>query len=294
MEMYGDGFMRIDKIINNNIVGAYDADGKEIVVMGRGLGFKMKKGQTIPEEKIEKIFRMDNQKSFDEFESLVTDIPIEHIQVSSDIITYAMENLGKKINQNIYIALTDHISFAIERYKKGLDFSNPLLWDVKRFYPNEYKIGEYGVKLINSRMGVKLLEDEAASIALHIVNAEYNTSANEIVNITEIVKNILDIIKNFFKIKIDEESLHYERFVTHIIYLIQRVSKNELLNDDDDGYRKMMWKLYPDDYDCSRKVGSYIETKLKHKLTEEELLYLTVYIRRVRIYENKKQNITVQ
>lgn len=35
MEMYGDGFMRIDKIINNNIVGAYDADGKEIVVMGR-------------------------------------------------------------------------------------------------------------------------------------------------------------------------------------------------------------------------------------------------------------------
>ena len=59
--------MKIDKIINNNIVSALDADGKEVIVMGRGLGFGMKAGREIPQAKIEKIFRLDSQNSMDRF-----------------------------------------------------------------------------------------------------------------------------------------------------------------------------------------------------------------------------------
>ena len=48
--------MKISKVINNNIVSSVDEDGREIVVMGRGIGFKVREGAEIPAERIEKIF----------------------------------------------------------------------------------------------------------------------------------------------------------------------------------------------------------------------------------------------
>ena len=36
--------MIIGKIINNNVVSSWDEEGKEIIVMGRGLGFQKKAG----------------------------------------------------------------------------------------------------------------------------------------------------------------------------------------------------------------------------------------------------------
>ena len=46
--------MKIDKIINNNLVRAFE-NNKEIIVMGCGLGYKKKIGEIIDEKKIEKV-----------------------------------------------------------------------------------------------------------------------------------------------------------------------------------------------------------------------------------------------
>lgn len=167
--------MKIDKIINNNIVSAIEADGKEVVIMGRGLGFGMKPGKEIPEGKIEKVFRLDSQNSTDKFKELLANLPLEHIQASTEIINYAKSVLNRRLNQSIYITLTDHINFAIERFKERMVFTNPLLNEIKTFYKEEYLVGEYAVALIERRIGIKLPVDEAGFIALHIVNAEYNT-----------------------------------------------------------------------------------------------------------------------
>ena len=50
--------MRIEKIINNNVISAMDGDGTEVVVMGRGIGYRMKQEMEVPQEKIEKIFQL--------------------------------------------------------------------------------------------------------------------------------------------------------------------------------------------------------------------------------------------
>ena len=47
--------MIIEKIINNNIISAYDEAGAELVVMGRGIGFGTKPGKKVPEARIEKV-----------------------------------------------------------------------------------------------------------------------------------------------------------------------------------------------------------------------------------------------
>ena len=275
--------MKIDKIINNNIVSAIEADGKEVVIMGRGLGFGMKPGKEIPEGKIEKVFRLDSQNSTDKFKELLANLPLEHIQASTEIINYAKSVLNRRLNQSIYITLTDHINFAIERFKERMVFTNPLLNEIKTFYKEEYLIGEYAVALIERRIGITLPVDEAGFIALHIVNAEYNTAMRDTIDITNLIQNVVKIVKEYFSMDLDETSLNYQRFVTHLRFLAQRIIGGEMLNSENPEFNQLISQMYPEEYACSLKLKDYIQVTYHHDVTEEETAYLAVHIKRIRI-----------
>ena len=275
--------MKIDKIINNNIVSAIEADGKEVVIMGRGLGFGMKPGKEIPEGKIEKVFRLDSQNSTDKFKELLANLPLEHIQASTEIINYAKSVLNRRLNQSIYITLTDHINFAIERFKEKMMFTTPLLNEIKTFYKEEYLIGEYAVALIERRIGITLPVDEAGFIALHIVNAEYNTAMRDTIDITTLIQNVVKIVKEYFSMDLDETSLNYQRFVTHLRFLAQRIIGGEMLNSDNPEFNQLISQMYPEEYACSLKLKDYIQVTYHHDVTEEETAYLAVHIKRIRI-----------
>lgn len=275
--------MKIDKIINNNIVSAIEADGKEVVVMGRGLGFGMKPGKEIPEGKIEKIFRLDSQNSMDKFKELLANLPLEHLQASTEIINYAKSVLNRRLNQSIYITLTDHINFAIERFKERMVFTNPLLNEIKTFYKEEYLIGEYAIALIERRIGITLPVDEAGFIALHIVNAEYNTVMRDTIDITNLIQNVVKIVKEYFSMNLDETSLNYQRFVTHLRFLAQRIIGGEMLNSDNPEFNQLISQMYPEEYACSLKLKDYIQETYHHSVTEEETAYLAVHIKRIRM-----------
>ena len=257
--------MLIEKIINNNIVSAVDSKGREVVVMGRGLGFGMKPGRQIQENKIEKVFRIKSQTLAEQFKDLLADMPLEHVKVSSDIITYAKENLKLKLNQSIYV----------------IKPQNALLWEIKRFYSREYELGMYAVKTIEEKLRIRLPEDEAGFIALHFLNAEYGTDIRDAVKFPNLVKKILEIVEEKLQIELDETSLHYERFVTHIKFLLQRVYRKELLPDEESELAELMQKKYQKEYDCSKMVAAYIEEETKCSLSGEEIMYLAIHIRRV-------------
>ena len=174
--------MVIEKVINNNIVSAYDDTGKEVVIMGRGIGFGTKPGREVAEQKIEKIFRIKSQSLADQFKELLANMPLEHAQISNDIISHAKKHLKLKLNQSIYVTLTDHINFAIERFTQGIKPENALLWEIKRFYQQEYQLGKYAVDMIWERLHIALPDDEAGFIALHFVNAEYGTDIRDALN----------------------------------------------------------------------------------------------------------------
>lgn len=273
--------MKITKVINNNVVCAHDSNNKEVVVMGKGIGFNAKEGELINKSKIEKTFKAESQSTINKLKELLEKLPMEHIRVSHEIISYAKRTLGKRLNQNIYITLTDHINFAVHRYNNGLRFSNPLLWEVKQFYKSEFLIGQYAIELIEKRLGITMTEDEAANIALHIVNAEYNTDMKDAMKITTLIGDILAIVVDFYGMELDEESLHYSRFVTHLKFLSQRVFMNDLLQNTDDVLVDAITKAYPKEYECSLKIKKYIEDNYEQNISYEELAYLTVHIKRV-------------
>ncbi|HIY18310.1 MAG TPA: PRD domain-containing protein [Candidatus Blautia avistercoris] len=273
--------MVIDKIINNNVVSAYDDQGKEVVIMGRGIGFGKKPGKPVDESRIEKIYQIKSQSVAEQFKELLSNMPLEHIQISNDIISYAKKHLQLKLNQNIYVTLTDHINFAIERYSQGIKPENALLWEIKRFYTQEYELGKYAVDLIEERLHIRFPADEAGFIALHFVNAEYGTDLSAALKFPNLLKDILKIVTEELEIELDEQSLHYERFVTHVKFLLQRVYKKELLMDEERELEELLSNKYKREYACSKKVAAYIEKATETRISGVEVMYLAIHIRRV-------------
>lgn len=151
----------IEKVINNNIISAYEKSGAEVIVMGRGIGFKKKQGEMVPADQISKIFRIKSRTLAEQFKELLANMPLERVRISDEIISHAKDHLKLKLNQSIYVTLTDHINFAIERVSQGIEPQNALLWEIKRFYPQEFQLGIYALELIQDRLDILLPEDEA-------------------------------------------------------------------------------------------------------------------------------------
>ena len=271
----------IEKVINNNIISAYEKSGAEVIVMGRGIGFKKKQGEVVPADQISKIFRIKSRTLTEQFKELLANMPLERVRISDEIISHAKDHLKLKLNQSIYVTLTDHINFAIERVSQGIEPQNALLWEIKRFYPQEFQLGIYALELIHDRLGILLPEDEAGFIALHFVNAENGTDIRDAVKFPDQMQAIVDIVERDLGILLDESSLHYERFMTHIKFLIQRIYRKELLSSEDRELSLLMQRKYPREYQCSLKVAEYIMQATGSRLSEEEIMYLSVHIRRV-------------
>lgn len=275
--------MKIKKVVNNNIVISDDSSDKEVVVMGRGIGFQKKIGEVIDESMIEKVYIDSDELSVSKLTQLLSEIPLEHIQVANEIISFAKVSLGQKLSDKIYLTLSDHINYAIERVNEGIPIKNELLWEIKRFYNHHYLIGREALSMIQNKLGVTLPEDEAGFIALHIVNAELDMDkVSQIAEMTEVIQNILNIIKYHFNIELDEYSLNYERLITHLKFFAQRLFTDVSLDEEDDSFIFMLKEKYKEEYECTLKVRDYILKEYGRDLQENELIYLTIHIRRVR------------
>lgn len=275
--------MKIEKVVNNNIVIARDAQEQELIAIGKGIGFQQKKGNPIDPTLIEKTFVNSDAKSSNRLLKLLSNIPIEHVQIANDIINYAKTSLGQDLNENLYLTLTDHINFAIERFENGVPIQNALLWEIKRFYNHEFLIGKEALVMIQQKLGYQLPEDEAGFIALHIVNAKLkNSNVEQITEMTRIIQNILKIVTYEFNVSLDEYSLDYERFITHLKFFVQRLFVGQKLeNKDENDFIFILKEKYRKEYQTALKISEYIENDFNRRLESDELMYLTIHINRI-------------
>ena len=277
--------MIINKVLNNNVVTIISENGEEAVVMGRGLAFQKKKGDEIDESKIEKIFVLENKSINEKLLTLVNDIPAKYLEIAEDIIKYAENKLSTKLNENIYLTLTDHISFAISRVEKNLEIKNAMLWDIKRLHKDEFAVGIHALRVIKENLNVELPEDEAASIAMHILNGELDQEMPEIVDMIKLIEEILKMVKYHFNIEFDEDSINYYRFVTHLKFFTQRLSSGRYYEDNDNDLFDMIKLKYPKSYECTKRIEGFVKQKYNTQLTKEEMLYLIIHTARV-VHEN--------
>ncbi|HIQ99697.1 MAG TPA: PRD domain-containing protein [Candidatus Scybalocola faecavium] len=272
---------RIERVINNNVVCSVNGKGEEIILRGKGIGFQKKPGMEVDASLVEGIFTLEKSQTKNKLVQLLEDIPEIYIEITSQIVDHAKETLGKSLNENIYVTLTDHIHFAIERKQKHLEYVNPLLWEIKSFYTGEYQVGLWALDLIHKRLGQRLKEDEAGFIALHIVNAQLGIQMDHMYRVTEMIGGILKIVEEYYGRHFDTDSMDYERFITHLKFFGQRLFKNKTYGQEDPGFHKMIKERYAKDYGCAMRIRLYIKKNYQKEIGTEEITFLTVHLRRL-------------
>lgn len=281
--------MKVAKILNNNVVIVLDAHQREQVVMGRGLGFQKRPGDTLDEALIEKVFALQNNSLMAHLIALLNQIPPEVMIACDRIIELARGRLGP-LQESLYITLTDHCHCAIERQKQGITLRNVMQWEIKRLYPKEFHLGLEALDIIKTRLGITLTEDEAGFIALHLVTGQMHNEMPEVMHITRVMQEILNIVKYQLRLEYDQESLSYQRFVTHLKFFAQRMLNHRSVVDDDVTLHKAVQTNYPQAWRCALKIGEHLVQRYHCELTTEEVMFLTFHIERVR---KESQDINV-
>lgn len=282
--------MKIDRILNNNVVIVLGDRQQETIVMGKGIGFNKKPGELIDSVKVEKVFSLNNPYS-DHFTALLEKVPANCISATEEIIALATSSLTAKLHPSVMISLVDHLHYALERFADNVVIPNALLWEIKKLYVQEYRIGKAALEIIFRHTGVFLPEDEAGYIALHLVNAQLNDNMQNTMKITRFMQDILSMVQYHFNFTYNEEALSYQRFITHLKFFAQRVLNNlssvQATIDkggcmEDPPLSQLVRQKYVIAHQCSEKVNKYIQLHHSHALTDDEMMFLTIHIEQLR------------
>lgn len=225
----------------------------------------------------------NNQEVLSRFKELVVDIPLEYLEIGEEIMDEARLSLGKALNDNIYISMVNHIYTAVVRAKDDILVKNALLWDIQRFYKEEYAIGKKSLEIIEKKTGVLLPNDEAGFIALHIVNVELDEdNMDHIFQVTKVIQEIMTIVKYHFHAEFDTSNVYYYRFITHLKFFALRLLKDNQFNEDEENELLDVVKdKYCTSYECVLKIKDFLEKKYNYTLQEDEIVYLTIHVHRV-------------
>lgn len=270
--------MKIIRKINNSAAVALDSLGNEIIVLGKGLGFPEVPYELYDLSKIERTFYDINSKYY----SLISQIPQPILMATAEIAELAEEMLQTQLNPNFPITLADHINFANERIKNGFDLTSAIAYDIQHLYKKEYEISKKALQIIKKITGLSLPENEAIYIALNLINAESSDNdMHQTMRDARIITDVKRMIEKNLDIIIDTESYNYSRFVTHLRYLIQRLSMDSDIEIKDKIMLGTLVMQYPEIYNCANQISEYFKDRWNWKCINDELLYLMLHIKRL-------------
>ena len=248
--------------------------------MGRGLGFALRAGDELDDTKVEKRFRMETPDDARRLTDLFSTLPAQQIELCSVIVDRATQDLGRKLSPSVYLTLTDHICFAIDRLRSGTTFQNTLLAEVRTFYPREYTVGKYALELLARELDVHFPDDEAASIALHLVNAEYENSISDTLRITQTLHDILTTLEGWPHLRLDTESRFYDEFTVQLKFLVLRAFAGDIPPRGDERFVASVRQCYPDEFRCAQQIVEGLERRTRNTLAPEEQAYLAAILHR--------------
>ena len=126
---------------------------------------------------------------------------------------------------------------------------------------------------------------EACSIAMHLVNSERADGRvddmDEVMRTLSSIDEVTNIVEREFGITVDRASYNYARFTTHLRYLIKRLKADRASSDSNADLFARISHDFPDVSACADAIASYLEDRFGRACSEEERLYLMMYINRV-------------
>ncbi|WP_459127572.1 PRD domain-containing protein [Latilactobacillus curvatus] len=275
--------LTIKKVLNSSVVLATDAQDAELIILGKGIGYGKKPGMQVEDDIGNQWFVPVAAPQLKQVMALLEEMPSEVIEVTGQINQYAIQQLNQKLNEGLTFALMDHINFALQRLSNGMHIQNKLYWEVQNYYPEEFRIGEFSVRLINEKFNVTLPKEEIANIAFHIINVEKEgINDYDSMKVTALVDDVVSLIRYQVKNQIQTGSISYQRLITHIKFFAERLLSNQQLTGSDSFMNQHLRQKYPEATQIADLIVKFIDRKYQLTITEEELIYLIVHIERNR------------
>lgn len=275
--------LQVIKVLNTSVVLALEDGITQVVVMGKGIGFRQSIGSVLELSDADKVFVLKDRTLSRNIIRLAADLDAAVFEIAKDAIDYAKEKFGMKLMDHIYLALTDHLAFAIKRAEEDMALPNFYSTEVRRFNPEEYAVACYTLKLVRSKTGLELPEGETSNIAFHFINAQREHPQNKNnLRIESFVNNILDIVRYTFQIDYQKDSITYSRFLSHLQAFAQRLVLRQQLPEETDLflYNEVI-TAYSREFSCVKKIAQFLSNQHGMSLCNQEMLYLVMHIHRV-------------
>lgn len=269
---------RAIKTLGNNVLLAQQEDGLQVLLMGKGIGFGVKKGEIVDASGEDKtVFTvLDDRVDASRFKQLSLDEEAVR-RATKEIVRLARKKLGIT-DEKLFDALLDHISFAVERMKIGLPIENPFIGEITILCAREYEIADAAAKLISDNLQVDIGEAERGFIALHLYSARRHKHINTAMKDARVYQQALEMIGRRFSREIGAQSAASKSFLMALNRLLSASSHEIVLEMP----LKQHVRLTMREYDrIAKDVSDMIEREVGIPLGEDARAYLALDICRL-------------
>lgn len=274
--------MEVLRVFNNNVVLARRDDGQDVIATGRGLGFQAKPGGRVDESHVVRVFVPDVGRDGDALGSLVAAIPPAHLDLAGRALESVRERLTFELGSATVVALADHLSFAHERHRQGIEVEYPLRAEVSHLYPEELRIAGRILEFVEQHSAISLPDGEVVPVAMHLVTAGFSGGdLSATYRMTGVINQIFDVLEQVLPVPIDRESVNAARFIVHLRYFFVRAHDDRQLDDSSDKLGEGVRRAFPEAYAAARRLQTVMELRLGEPVSSAELTYLSIHVARM-------------
>lgn len=269
---------RIIKVLNNNAILALNKESKrELIWLGNGIGFGRRPGEETEMIQGAKVYSLVTRKKQVSALKAVNGIEPVYLEAAGKILEEA-EKVFEEVSHDSLLPLADHIALAAKRAKENRQMPNPFTPDIRVLFEKEYETAKKGREIIKRLSGFEISDDEVGFISLHIHSARSDEKVSETLDNTRIINECVKMIEEYFDIELEQDSLGYNRIMSHIYYMIIRTRKGEQVKADLNEFVRLK---YPKEYEAADKICRWMEKELKTEVLAEETGFLAIHILRI-------------
>lgn len=269
---------RITKILNHNsFMGIESKNDQECLIMGKGVAFGKKVGQTVSVTGDARVYSLKELTDRGEAKEIIKSVSPLCLELANEVLNQAEEEFGK-VDRSILFTMADHLDFAVRRIQNGEQISNPLTDDIRIMFYKEYKVAGCIRDLLKEKLGIRIDEHEIGYIALHVHAAIVDENVSQAMEIARTVRECICMVEEETGKSIDVMSLSYNRLMNHVRYMVARAIHGEKLKMSLNDYMSVK---FPGPYMTAEKICRKMEKSLKLPIPDIEIGYLAMHLERM-------------
>lgn len=275
--------MQILRVLNNNVVLSRDAQGQDVILTGRGLGFQARPGDHVDPKKIVRTFVPADGRDPDHLAMILAEIDQDVVRAVSLAITESGIENPDSTNPALVIAVADHVAGSLSRRRGGHEpVVYPLEAEVTHLYTEEYRKAQILLGAVNAYLDDPLPDSEAVALALHIVNSGFKSGDLSFTyTMTGVIHQMLAVVSERFGLVLPQDSISVARFITHVRYLFVRVHHHKQLVDSSSLISDGIRTAYPEALRTAEQLATIVQLRLGVPLTRDEIAYLALHVARM-------------